>query len=388
MPGKPTAGKKASGTQLLAESKQAIAGILKESKASKGKLDPKNKQQAPFFAGLKEVQGALADSEKKLKAKDKKVFESLSKGSEALAKAKTAWPRVGVANAKVDGYLKKLDNSYTALRSHYGAEGARAKKGGPLSAQEKDKLTKIKSSQAEFAKKLGPLQAKAKANGDKGTEAELARLIAQSNKIAAAQLTVDAFLTTMLLLDHLEGEWSAYSYYVGPTYRADWVAVDVWVETSFTTYDSYYWETVDTYTVESWDSWETTMELDVDVEFEVVDVTEADLVATDEYFEASFEYEELSWESYSEEYASAEMEETVFEEESANLDVAAEAWEDEGLEVEAGEELMDAEDAAEVAEAEAEAAEAEADAADAEADGRRRGRRGGSRSRGRGSGSG
>ncbi len=49
------------------------------------------------------------------------------------------------------------------------------------------------------------MQAKAKKKGDKGTEAQLARLIDQSNEIAAAQLTVDAFMTAMLLVDYLAG---------------------------------------------------------------------------------------------------------------------------------------------------------------------------------------
>ncbi len=274
---KPAAGKKVNGNQLLAESKKAVAGILKEAKASGGKLDPKSKKQAPFFAGLKEFQGALEDSEKKLKAKDKQLFASLSKGSTALAKVKTAWPRVGVKNVKVDGYLGKLDNSYTALRSRYGAEGARAKQGAALSAKEKASFEKIKASQAEFAKKLGPMQAKAKQKGDKGTEAQLARLIQQSNAIAVAQLTVDAFMTALLLVDYLEGEWDCYSYYVGPAYHAEWVAMDVWVGSSFTTYDTLYWETVDTYSVESWDYWEVSMEFDD--EYEVTDIYDADLVA-------------------------------------------------------------------------------------------------------------
>ncbi|MBP9143289.1 MAG: hypothetical protein KBF21_10150 [Thermoanaerobaculia bacterium] len=372
---KPAAGKQVTGTQLLAESKKAVAGILKETKASGGKLDPKSKKQAPFFAGLKEFQAALGESEKKLKAKDKKLFESLSKGSKALAKVKTAWPRVGVQNAKVDGYLGKLDNSFTALRSRYGGEGLRAKQGADLSAKEKANFEKIKASQAEFSKKLAPMQAKAKQKGDKGTEAQLARLVKQSNAIAVAQLTVDAFMTALLLLDYLEGEWDCYSYYVGPSYRADWVAMDVWVSGSFTTYDTLYWDTVGTYSVETWEYWDVPMELDVD--YEITDVYDADLVATDAYFDASFEYDELGWEDYSTEFGSAEMEDTLYEEEDVNLDVAAEVWEDEGLEVDAGDDLLDEEDAeefddddadVEVAEAEADAAEAEADLADAEAD--------------------
>ena len=161
--GKPAAGKQVNGKQLLAESKKAVAGILKESKASGGKLDPKSKKQAPFFAGLKEFQGAIDDSEKKLKAKDKKLFASLSKGSKALAKVKTAWPRVGVKNAKVDGYLGKLDNSYTALRSRYGGEGVRAKQGAALSAKEKANFEKIKSSP-------GRVREEARADAGQGKE--------------------------------------------------------------------------------------------------------------------------------------------------------------------------------------------------------------------------
>lgn len=73
----------------------------------------------------------------------------------------------------------------------------------------------MKASQAKFSKNVGDLQAKAKAKKDKGTEASLARLLEKSNRIAAAQLTVDAFLLAILLLDQLQGEWDGYSYYVG-----------------------------------------------------------------------------------------------------------------------------------------------------------------------------
>ena len=125
--------------------------------------------------------------------------------------------------------------------------------GPALSAKEKANFEKIKSNQAEYAKKLAPMQAKAKKNGDKGTEAQLARLAKQSNAVAVAQLTVDAFMTALLLLDYLEGEWACYSYYVGPAYHADWVDDGRLGQGSFTTYDTLYWETVETYTVESWD---------------------------------------------------------------------------------------------------------------------------------------
>ena len=98
------------------------------------------------------------------------------------------------------------------------------------------------------------------------------------------------------------GEWEAYSYYVGSDYRADWAAADTWVESSYATCDTLYLETVESYTVESW---EVTMELDVDVDFAVSDIADADLAAGDAYLESSYSYDELSSESYSEEFATA-----------------------------------------------------------------------------------
>lgn len=361
--------------QLVAGARQAVAGIYKAAKASQGKLDPKNKKQAPFWQAVKQMNGTLVEVDKQAKAKDKRLAATLSKGSETLAKLKTVWPRIGVTDSKVAGYLEKLDNAYTALRSARGAEGARARKAGPLTAAEKDKLGKIKSSQTELSKKLSGLQAKAKAHKDPGTEATLARLIEQSNRIAAAQLTVDAFLLAIVLLDQFQGEWDGYSYYVGPDYRAGWTEIDVWVETSFTSYDSWYVESFESYSVESFSTWETSFEVSDSFDYEVTDVSLAEVDTLETEFEASFSYDEMSWEAYSEENVTAEMEDTVYEEADDNLDVAAESWEEEGLEIEAGEDMLDADDQAEFAdedegdEDDAEAGDADEDEdADAEAD--------------------
>lgn len=357
------AGAKASGQQLLTNARLAVAGIYKAAKASQGKLDPKSKKQAPFWQAVSQMNSTLEDAGRQVKAKDKKLAATLSKGSETLAKLKTVWPRVGVANAQVASYLGKLDNSYTALRSARGAEGGRARKAGPLTAPEKARFEKIKASQAEFSKKIGNLQAKAKAKKDRGTEASLTRLLEKSNRIAQAQLAVDSFLLAIVLLDQLQGEWEGYSYYVGPDYRAEWVEIDVWVETSFTSYDSWYVESFESYSEESWTTWETSFELSEEFEYEVTDVTSAELGSFDTELDASFSYEELSWESYSEELVTAEMEETVYEEADDNLDVAAETWEEEGLEIEA-EEMMDADDLEEFDEEDEAEADEEMDESD------------------------
>ncbi|MDX1996895.1 MAG: hypothetical protein SF066_04190 [Thermoanaerobaculia bacterium] len=356
------------GKKLLDSARQAVAGIYKAAKASQGKLDPKNKKQAPLWQAVKQMGTTLEKVKTQVAAKDKNLAATLSKGSETLAKLKTVWPRVGVANPKVSAYIDKLDNAYTALRSARGAEGGRARKAGPLTAQETARFEKMKSSQAEFSKKVGDLQAKAKAKKDKGTEASLARLLEKSNRIAAAQLTVDAFLLAILLLDQLQGEWEGYSYYVGPDYRTSWIEIDVWVETSFTSYDSWYVESFESYSLESCASWETSFELSEGFDYEITDVTMVEVDSLETEFEASFTYDELSYESYSEEYASAEWEETVYEEADENLDVAAESWEEEGLEVEADEEMLDEDDLEEFDDEEEEVDEEDADEGEDEED--------------------
>ncbi|HEX4953587.1 MAG TPA: hypothetical protein VF017_09380 [Thermoanaerobaculia bacterium] len=366
---KPAAGAQTNAKQLLANARSAVAGIYKAAKASKGTLDPKNKKQAPFWQAVTQMQSTLGTIGRQVTAKDRRLAATLSKGTETLAKLKTTWPRLGVTNAKVSSYLAKLDNAYTALRSARGAEGARARKAGPLTAQERERFQKIQQSQGQLAQRLGAMQAKARQKKDRGTEASLTRLIEQSNRIAKAQLTVDAFLLAVVLLDQIQGEWEAYSYYVGPEYRDSWVEIDVWVETSFTSYDSWYVESFESYSVEASSTWETSFEVEADFDFEVTDVSLAEVDSLETELDASFTYDELGWEAYAEENVTAEMEETVYEEAEDNLDVAAEAWEEEGLEVEAGDELMDEEDQAELDEEEdEEAADDEDEAGDDEED--------------------
>ncbi len=358
----------ASGKQLLNHSKAAVAGILKVAKTSGGRLDPKNRRQAPFWKSLKEMNSSLRAIGQQVAAKDKKLAATLSKGGRTLAKVKTTWPRVGVKDPKVAAYLKKLDNSYTALRSAHGAEGARARKGGQLTPDERRRLEQIKRSQVEFGGRLAPLQAQARRNHDRATEAALTRLIAQSNRIATAQLAVDSFLAVAILLDNLHGEWDGYSYYVSPGCRDGWGQVDVWVDTTYATYDTYYSETFESYSVETWTRWETSVEIRGNVDYAVNDVSSAEVASLDTFENNS--YESLSWESYAEEYSTAQTEQTVVEGTDANLDLAVDSWETEGLEVTTADELAesDRQDVAEEAESATEESATEGDDAADEAD--------------------
>jgi hypothetical protein len=366
---------KPNGDLLLTNSRLAVAGILKAAKSSPAKLDPKNKKQAPFWKSVNDMNSSLRLIGEQVKAKNKELPKTLSKGGQALSQLKTVWSRLGVKEPKVSGYITKLDNSFTALRSARGAEGARARKGGQLTPQEKQRFQKIQQSQAQFAAKLGPLQQKARQSGDKGTEAAIARMLAESNKIAKAQLAVDTFLAVLILLDDLEGQWNGYSYYVTPGCRDSWVQVDTWVETTYTSYDTMYWETFESYSVDTYSSWETTVDFEAGFDYEVTDVSWNEVSSIETSFEESFTYEETTWESYSEEYVTESMESIEYEEADVNMDVAMDAFEDEGLEVTSEEEwesldedVTEDDDSADDDDADADDADADADDDDADAD--------------------
>ncbi len=382
----------ANGRQLLDNSKLAVAGILKVSKTSSGRLDPKIRKQAPFWKGMKEMSSTLRAIGQQVAAKDKKLASTLAKGSRTLAKVKTVWPRLGVKDAKVSGYLAKLDKSYTALRSAHGAEGARARRGGQLTAPERQRLEQIQRSQADFGRRLAPLQAQARRSHDRGTDAALTRLIAQSNRIATAQLAVDTLLTVAILLDDLHGEWDGYSYYVGDGCREGWGQLDTWVDTTYGGYDTLYGDTFDGYLAETWNHWEISVDIRVDVDYVVTDVAASEITSLDSFENISFE--EPSWDAYSDEFVTAEVQQTVVEDAEGNLDLAVDYWEAEGLDITTADELADSDhqnvaveadattetvsdaaaeavaeaDEAEDAAAELDDAESEADDAESEAD--------------------
>jgi hypothetical protein len=147
-----------------------------------------------------------------------------------LAGLRVAWGRAGLAAPAATRRLRELAVTFDALRACCGPEGARARRGGPLTPAERERLAAVQAARRAFAAALEPLGARAAARGDRRLSGELRRWIAQSERIAAAPPAVETLLEAIWLADHLHGEWTATTPYVPPPDRGDWLAAHAAVE--------------------------------------------------------------------------------------------------------------------------------------------------------------
>jgi len=331
---RPTTGK-----ELLVRAGLALAGMVISARASHGRVDPKVPNQAPFWRAVKSMASTLRDIERQIAAKDRRVPSTLSRGSERLATVKTLWPRAGVRDPKVARYVRDLDHAYTALRSAYGGDGARARRGGQLSPAERDRLKKIQAAQTAFAAKLAPVRERARQRGDKGTEAAMTRMIEQANRVAQAPPTVPAMLMALPLADAVQGEWDGYVYYAPPDYRESWAQIDDWARTNFPPMDDAASGLLDPFASEALEHWSVAADLMVP---EPIDgVARDELPELEDNLWDQLPGDDLSWQDWSARNVTAELDDAVVAEEEDNLEVAAGALTAQDLPVDEVEGLMD-----------------------------------------------
>jgi hypothetical protein len=162
---------------------------------------------------------------------------------------KIDWQLTDSKNPKVIENGKKLGHALAILRTDFSKEAARKKKGGELTAKEKAEFEKLKAQQKELLGRIDRL--KKKAGKDKALMHGLNQMEKNSRRIVDAPLTLNAFLTTLYLIDEIEGQLYGYDYYVDRAWRSDWIVVDTYVTTWETTYsefvssESYEWTSVD-----------------------------------------------------------------------------------------------------------------------------------------------
>ncbi|MBK6424651.1 MAG: hypothetical protein IPF82_00185 [Blastocatellia bacterium] len=152
----PAAGK--SGKDLIGAMRKATALIGKAAKdASPAPVNPKTKDQQPFFAALKKTNKNIKALTKAATAKnDKALQKALGRTGKSVNSMKSAWRLTGVNNAKIADGIKKLDGAYAAYQKNFSKAGLRRKKGGPLSPKETQQAAAPKS---KYQASLAPLKA-------------------------------------------------------------------------------------------------------------------------------------------------------------------------------------------------------------------------------------
>jgi len=121
---------------------------------------------------------------------------------------------------------------------------------------------------------------------------ELTTLVKQLKRNASAPLTLDALNSSLELLDVIEGEWEAYSYYVGPKHREAWK--DARESESFKTVDELTDETAQDITAEDWESMEQPTEFSGAVQI-TVDIAEDETANYLRYVEESVDGVEVEF---------------------------------------------------------------------------------------------
>ncbi len=212
---------KATAAQLIVDAERALGLIGKAVKDSTDKsIDLKSVKQQPFWSALKKTDEALENIQSQLSEHDPAFFDALNASTQAVAELKSALPRSGIKNAKVDQGVKALSNALTVLRRNYGIVALRKKKGGDISDQERAEFTELKEAEKQLVTKLEALVEAVQSNPH--LTAELTRLIAQLKKSIVSPFSVDEYYAALELVDVVEGEWNAYAFHVDTKNRKAW----------------------------------------------------------------------------------------------------------------------------------------------------------------------
>ncbi len=209
-------GRAAAGRQL-ARTARALAATAQAAKAPQAGLP----RGGPFRAALDRLAGALGRADAGLRAGDARYFAALSDGSRALAELEVVWARTPRRDPAVAARVSALSAAYRRLRNGYGWEALRRGQGA-LTAPETRRFHALQKADAQLAARLKPVQAKVAKAGDRAMADQVKRLREQAQRIATAELTLEAYLTAELLNDIVQGEWAASQHYVAKPYRAVW----------------------------------------------------------------------------------------------------------------------------------------------------------------------
>jgi hypothetical protein len=269
-------GKKANAKTLMTDSKKALAAMVKAARADKG-LDPKVPKNKPFWKSTQQVAKGLKTADKGLASKSNDFFKGIREARQAEQQLKVDWQLTDSKNKAVIDNGKKLGHSLARLRTEFGKEAARKKKGGELTAQEKAQFEKLKGQQKDLLAKLKKVQGQSQK--DKALGKGLKKIESQANRIINEPMNLKTYLATLYLLDQQAGLIRGYKYYVDKAWRGDYLLLDNIVNT----YDTFYydWGTGVTY---DWAYVDTPVDIYEHEDVEVTDPITDDEITSEESF--------------------------------------------------------------------------------------------------------
>jgi len=229
--------RKADAHQLLRLAESGLADTVRAAEAAQGRLDRARPEQRPLWRAVDKMDAALRRVRAGMLARDESFFLALEEGSAALGELRVVWARTGVPDPGVSEGLRILSESYQLLRTGYGREAVRHRNGRGLTEAERQRFLRIQQAQQRFADLLKELQEDARRRGDAAMAAELRRMQIDAERIAAAQLTLNAYLNALMIGNSQRGEWTGNSQYAAPADHSDWQEAETVVEELYTEQD-------------------------------------------------------------------------------------------------------------------------------------------------------
>ena len=314
-------GQKADAKTLLTDADKALAVMIKAARADKG-LDAKTPKNKPFWKSTQTIAKNVKAAEKGLVAKNDDFFKGIARARRAEEQLKIDWQLTDSKNKTVIENAKKLGHSIALLRTQFSKEAARKKKGGELTASEKENFAKIKTQEKAVLAALKKLEKEA--SKDKALEKGLHKIQAQAHHIEKEPLTLDAYLATLYLLDEQFGLLRGYEYYVDKSWRADYLVLLNYE----TTYDTLYvsWESSTSY---EWSSVETSVDIYENEEVDTSETVSEEEISSEESY-ASEESFEMTDSEEEEVAAEEDTDAEVDADDTADDDSMDDASDDEG----------------------------------------------------------
>src|SRR5687767_12587446 len=133
--------------QLLRLAEAGLGDTVHAAEASQGRLDRSKPEQRPFWRAVDKMNSVLRRVRAGMMARDESFFPALEEGSVALGELRVVWARTGVPDPGVNEGLRILSESYQLLRTGYGREAVRHRKGRGLTEAERQRFLRIQEAQ-------------------------------------------------------------------------------------------------------------------------------------------------------------------------------------------------------------------------------------------------
>ncbi len=201
--------------KLISNADRAVLFIVKSAQeTSDAKLKRSNKDSEPFWASVKKLNSNIDKLTKYNFLKDENFHKTLAETVTAKEEVLTTYEMLEANDASVKEGIDKASKTINLLYQNYSKEALRMKKGGSLSAEEKQKLDQVKAQNKELQKKLDELEGKV--SGNEKMLKKIKKIREKSNEVVHCHNNSAGFFFAMSAMNMINGWMWGSHWWWGP----------------------------------------------------------------------------------------------------------------------------------------------------------------------------